>query len=61
VIWSDESKFNMYVLDGRQRVWRKPSTALQIENIVPRVKHRGETILVSGCMVAKGVGNLAFT
>jgi transposase len=60
VIWSDESKFNIFTSDGGQRVWRKPNTALQIENIVPTVKHGGGSVFVWGCMAAKGVGNLAF-
>jgi predicted DCC family thiol-disulfide oxidoreductase YuxK len=60
VIWSDKIKFNIFKTDGRQRVWRKPNTALQIENLVPTVKHGGGSILVWGCKAAKRVDNLAF-
>ncbi|GFU66761.1 HTH_Tnp_Tc3_2 domain-containing protein [Trichonephila clavipes] len=33
VIFSDESKFNIFGSDGRRTVWRKPRTPLWIQNI----------------------------
>lgn len=60
VIFSDETKINLFGSDGRDKVWRKKNTALKIENVCPTVKHGGGNVLLWGCMSANGVGNLAF-
>lgn len=60
VIFSDESKYNIFGSDGRQMVWRKPCKALDLKNIKPTVKHGGASVMVWGCMSARGVGNLIF-
>lgn len=60
VIFSDESKFNIFGSDGKQIVWRKPNTEVQKENLCPTVKHGGGNCMVWGCMSANGVGNLHF-
>jgi len=39
-------------------VWRKTGTALEIQNLVPTVKHGGGGVMIWGCMAASGVGNL---
>ncbi|GFU55091.1 transposable element Tcb2 transposase [Trichonephila clavipes] len=41
VIFSDESKFNIFGSGGRRTVWRKPSTALDPKNLRHTVKHGG--------------------
>jgi len=60
VIFSDESKFCIFGIKGRTTVWRKTGTALEIQNLVPTVKHGGDGVMVWGCMAASGVGNLVF-
>ena len=60
VIFSDESKYNLFGSDGCNYVWRKPNTELQTKNLLPTVKHGGGNVMVWGCMAASGVGNLAF-
>lgn len=60
VIFSDESKFNIFRNDGRELVWRKPNTALQKQNLLPTIKHGGGGVMVWGCMAASGVGELVF-
>jgi len=60
VIFSDESKFNIFGSDGKQKVWRKPNTEFQEKNLTPTVKHGGGSIMVWGCFSAQGVGCLAF-
>lgn len=60
VIFSDESKYNIFGSDGRQYVWRKPNTELKSQNVVSTVKHSGGSVLIWGCMAASGVGNLTF-
>lgn len=60
VIFSDESKFNIFGSDGRQFVWRKPNTELETRHLTPTIKHGGGSVLVWGCMASNGVGNLYF-
>ncbi|GFT89370.1 transposable element Tc1 transposase [Trichonephila clavipes] len=60
VMFSDESKFNIFGSDGRRTVWRKPSTTLDPKNLRPIVKHGGGSVMVWGCMASNGVGNLVF-
>ncbi|KAK7576331.1 hypothetical protein V9T40_001250 [Parthenolecanium corni] len=60
VIFSDESKFNLFGSDGRGYVWRKKNSELEAKNLLPTVKFGGGKVLVWGCMAAKGVGNLEF-
>lgn len=60
VLFSDESKFNIFQSDGRIRVWRRPNTALEKNNVASTVKHGGGGVMVWGCMAAAGVGNLVF-
>jgi len=60
IIWSDESKFNMFGSDGRRSVWRAVGEAMRKECLEPTVKHGGGNVMVWGCMSAKGVGTLHF-
>ncbi|GFV20397.1 transposable element Tcb1 transposase [Trichonephila clavipes] len=47
VIFSDESKFNIFGSDGRRTVWRKPNTALDPKNLHPTVKHGGVSVMAT--------------
>ena len=58
VLFTDESKYNIYGSDGRTRVWRRPNTAYDPKNTIKSVKHGGGNVLVWGCIGGKGVGNL---
>lgn len=58
IIWSDESKFTIFKLNGRCIVWRKPNTEFDVKNLRPTVKHGGGGVMVWGCMSSNGVGNL---
>lgn len=60
VLFTDESKYNIFGSDGRSKVWRKPNTALDPKNIIPTVKHGGGSVMVWGAMSASGVGRLVF-
>ncbi len=60
VIWSDESKFNMFGSDGKVIVWRVPREEFQRECTVPTVKHGGGNVKVWGCFAWNGMGNLVF-
>src|SRR6185312_10701726 len=56
VVWSDESKFNVFGSDGRVYCWKKPGAALKSHHIKPMVKYGGGAIFVWGCITAQGVG-----
>lgn len=58
VLFSDESKFNIFRNDGRTSVWRKPNEAYKKQNLAPTVKHGGGGVMVWGCMSSAGVGEL---
>jgi len=58
VIWSNESKFNVFGSDGRQWCWRNPTEPLRDCHVQHTVKHGGGSIMVWGCMSWAGVGNL---
>lgn len=58
VIFSNESKFNIFGYDGEKRVWRIPNTAMDMQNLLPTVKHGGGSVMKWGCMAAAGVGKL---
>ena len=60
VLFSDESKFCIFGIKGRQLVWSKSGEDLKKENLYPTVKHDGGGVMVWGCMSASGVGNLTF-
>lgn len=60
VIFSDESKYNIFGSDGRALVWRKKGEELNPKNTRKTVKHGGGGVMVWGCMSAGGVGNLVF-
>lgn len=60
VIFSDESKINIFSSDGFRKVWRQPGEPLKVNYLRPTVKHGGGSVLVWGCFSASGVGNLVF-
>ena len=58
VIWSDESKIELFGQNEARHVWRKRGTVYDPENTIPTMKHWGGSIMVWGCFTAHGVGNL---
>ncbi len=60
VLWSDESKVNLFDSDGFQHVWRRPGEEYQENCALPTVKHVGGSIMVWGCMITAGTGELWF-
>ncbi len=60
VLWSDETKINLFGSDGVKRVWRQPGEEYKDKCVVPTVKHDGGSVMVWGCMSAAGTGELQF-
>ena len=58
VIFSDESKFNLFGSDGLQYCWRRGGQALDPRYTKKEVKHGGGKLMVWGCVTPYGVGRL---
>uniref|UniRef100_A0AAZ3SG12 Transposase n=1 Tax=Oncorhynchus tshawytscha TaxID=74940 RepID=A0AAZ3SG12_ONCTS len=51
ILWSDETKIELFGLNAKDHVWRKPGT-------IPTVKHGGGSIMLWGCFSVAGTGRL---
>ena len=58
ILWSDETKIELFGMNARSCVWRRPGTAHHLENTIPTVKHGGGSIMLWGCFSAAGTGRL---
>ena len=50
-LWSDETKIELFGLNAKRHIWRKPDT-------IPMVKHGSGSIMLWGCFSAAGTGRL---
>ena len=60
VLWTDESKFNLFGSDGKVMVWRSKKKEFHPKCIVPTVKYGGGSVMVWGCFSRSDVDNLYF-
>ena len=51
ILWPDETKIELFGLNAKRHVWRKPGT-------VPTVKHGGDSIMLWGCFSVARTGRL---
>ncbi|KAI4875432.1 hypothetical protein NFI96_005405 [Prochilodus magdalenae] len=58
VMWSDETKIELFGLNSTRHVWRKKNDEYNPKNTIPTVKHGGGNIIHWGCFSAKGTGRL---
>ena len=58
VLWTDESKFEIFSSKRRQYVRRRNGESLKEICLKPTIKHGGGSINVWGCLSANGVGDL---
>ncbi|KAK3515912.1 hypothetical protein QTP86_004938, partial [Hemibagrus guttatus] len=58
VLWSDETKIELFGKNSTCRVWRRKNAELHPKNTIPTVKHGGGNIMLWGCFSAKGPGRL---
>ena len=60
VLWSDETKINLFGPDGVKHVWQQPGEEYKDMCVLPTVKHGDGSVIVWGCMSAVGTGELQF-
>jgi hypothetical protein len=58
VIWSDETKVNLFGSDGKSQVWRRCGEAYENKTTKKTVKHGNGRIIFWGCVSHSGLGNL---
>ncbi len=58
VLWSDETKIQLFGINSTRRVWRRRNAAYDLKNTIPTVKHGGGNIMLWWCFSAKGTGQL---
>ena len=51
ILWSDETKIELFGLNAKRHIWSKPGT-------IPTVKHGGGRFMLWGCFSAVGTGKL---
>ena len=49
ILWSDETKIELFGLNAKRHVWKKPGT-------IPTGKHGGGSIMLWGCFSVAGTG-----
>jgi transposase len=58
IIWSDESRFEVFGGDGCDYVWRKPKEKYDVNCLVPTFKSGRKGVMVWGCFSSFGLGPL---
>ena len=60
IIFTDETKINLFNSDGRLYVRFKPGEKYNLKNLQPTIKFGGGKIMLWGCISSKGVGRIVF-
>ena len=58
VLWSDETKMELFGRNAKHYVWHKPNRAHHPKNTIPTVKHGGGSTMSWGCFSSAGTGAL---
>ena len=58
VLWTDETKIELFGHNYQNHVWTKDSEAHSPKNTVPTVKFGSASIMIWGCFSAKGMGKI---
>ncbi|KAG0755451.1 hypothetical protein G6F29_012155 [Rhizopus arrhizus] len=56
VVFSDETKINVWGSDGCKYYWKRPSDPLQPHHLEFTVKHGGGKLMMWGCIISKEPG-----
>jgi transposase len=58
IIWSDESKFEVFRGDGRRYVWRNAQEKYNPKCLIPTFKSGQESVMIWGCFTKNKLGPL---
>ncbi len=58
IIWSDESKFELFREDGKRWVWKRPDERYNIECLNPTVKSGQQGVMIWGYFTKNNLGPL---
>ena len=58
MIWSDESKFELFGGNGRRWVWRQPHEKYDVDCLIPTVKSGQQGVMVWGYFTKHNLGSL---
>jgi len=56
ILWTDETKINLYQNDGKRRLWRRDGTSPNPKHSTSSVKPGGGSVMAWACMAANGTG-----
>lgn len=54
ILWPNETKLELFALNAKSHVWKKPGTVHQLTNTIPTMKHCGGSIMLLGCFSGAG-------
>ncbi len=57
VLWSDETKIEVFGINSTRRVWRRRNAAYDPKNTIPTIKHGGGNIMLWGVFLLRGQDN----
>jgi transposase len=58
IIWSDESRFELFQNDSHHWVWRRPEEEYDVDCLIPTVKSGRDGVMMWGCFVYNRLGPL---
>ena len=58
VVWSNESKFNLFGSDDKVMVWRTAREEFDPKCTIPTIKQGGGSVMIWGCFTHQEVGKL---
>ncbi len=58
VLWSNETKIQLFVINSTRCVWRRRKAAYDPKNTIPTINHGGGNAMLWGYFSAKGTGQL---
>lgn len=58
MLWSDETKIELFGINTKKYVWRKDGSAHEPRNTIPTVKHGGGNMMLWGSFSSAGTGAL---
>lgn len=56
-VWSYETKIELFGVNARHNVWRKPDLAHHKANNIPTLKYGDGSIMLCGCFAAAGTSS----